>query len=181
MIFRPRGDGSFEVLLLRRATEPYRGEWFTVDGRVDPGETPREAALREIAEETSLSPRLLVRNLGAPDHVSTVRGRVRLYGFVAYVDVRSEAILNPEHSEAGWFGLDQALALLPLASQRDALRCARKRILIEPPPRRHGSGPVGLEHAGVRNVYGSARSSAAASLRVIPSLIRSLIRFVRIH
>lgn len=139
LVFRPREDGSFEVLLLRRATEPYRGQWFTVDGMLRHGEAPRDAALRELAEETSLAPRLLVRNFGAPDHAATVRGPVRIFGFVAYVDARADVVLNPEHSEATWFSLDDASALLPLQSQRDALNSARERILIEP-PRRSESG-----------------------------------------
>ena len=126
LVLRSRRD-ALEVLLVRRSTEPYRDEWFTVDGRLEPGESPRGAALRELAEETALRPTLLVRNEGAPNVVSTVRGPVRIHGFVAYVAADSEVVLNSEHSEAGCFGLDDAVDLLPLESQRAALRCAWSR------------------------------------------------------
>lgn len=127
VVLRPRQDASFEVLLVRRATEPYRNEWFTVDGRLEPGESPREGALRELAEETALRPTLLARNDGASNLVSTVRGVVRIHGFVAYVVADSQVVLNAEHTEAGWFGLDDAVELLPLESQRAALRRAWSR------------------------------------------------------
>lgn len=39
------------VLLIRRGQEPRRGEWSIPGGAVEVGETLREAALREIAEE----------------------------------------------------------------------------------------------------------------------------------
>jgi len=48
-----------EVLLVRRADD---GRWAMPGGWVDPGETPEQAVVREVAEETGLqvsAPRLL--------------------------------------------------------------------------------------------------------------------------
>jgi ADP-ribose pyrophosphatase YjhB (NUDIX family) len=42
------------ILLVRRATEPDAGRWSVPGGRVRLGETLREAAVREVAEETGL-------------------------------------------------------------------------------------------------------------------------------
>lgn len=43
-----------EVLLIRRGNAPMRGRWSIPGGRVEPGETPAEAALREVREETGV-------------------------------------------------------------------------------------------------------------------------------
>jgi len=47
------GDGE-HVLLCRRANEPGSGLWSFPAGFVDRGETPEEALIREVAEETGL-------------------------------------------------------------------------------------------------------------------------------
>jgi len=46
-----RGD---DVLLIKRGTAPRKGEWSIPGGRIEPGETERDAALRELFEETSI-------------------------------------------------------------------------------------------------------------------------------
>lgn len=50
-----RGD---QVLLIRRGQPPRLGEWSLPGGRVEPGETLREAALRELSEETGVAAEL---------------------------------------------------------------------------------------------------------------------------
>lgn len=44
-----------QVLVVRRANPPLQGEWSIPGGLVDTGETTREAVIREIREETSLT------------------------------------------------------------------------------------------------------------------------------
>jgi 8-oxo-dGTP diphosphatase len=51
-----RGD---EVLLIRRGKPPREGEWSLPGGRIEPGEPVREAALRELREETGVEARLI--------------------------------------------------------------------------------------------------------------------------
>lgn len=46
------------LLLARRAIEPYEGTWYVPSGFVDYGETPEEAAVRELREETELTVRI---------------------------------------------------------------------------------------------------------------------------
>lgn len=43
------------VVLIRRGSEPYQGEWALPGGFVEVGETVEEAADREAAEETGLA------------------------------------------------------------------------------------------------------------------------------
>ena len=47
-----RGD---DVLLIKRGTAPRKGEWSIPGGRIEPGETERKAALRELFEETGIT------------------------------------------------------------------------------------------------------------------------------
>lgn len=71
-------DDAGNVLLARGhdPDEPDRSWWFTIGGGIDPGETAREAAVRELAEETGL--RL------APDAlVGPVATRTALFDFAA--------------------------------------------------------------------------------------------------
>ena len=47
-------DERGRVLLVRRGTEPQRGRWSVPGGRIEPGESGREAVVREVEEETHL-------------------------------------------------------------------------------------------------------------------------------
>ena len=53
-----RGAGErLEVLVLRRAPNARRpGSWETVHGTIEPNETPVQASLRELHEETGFVP-----------------------------------------------------------------------------------------------------------------------------
>jgi len=65
--FQPRSDGVIaaasvcvfrgaEVLLVKRAKPPFL--WSLPGGRIEPGETAEQAAVRELAEETGVTARI---------------------------------------------------------------------------------------------------------------------------
>ena len=54
VIVRDGRDGQKQVLLIRRAQEPYKGEWSPPGGAVELGETLQHAVCREVLEETGL-------------------------------------------------------------------------------------------------------------------------------
>lgn len=47
-------DDRDRLLLVRRGREPGRGRWSIPGGRVEPGESAREAVVREVEEETGV-------------------------------------------------------------------------------------------------------------------------------
>jgi dATP pyrophosphohydrolase len=127
----PRGS---EFLLLKRATEPFLGEWFLVQGGIDPGESADDAAIRELREETQLAPLTVYRE--STRVVPSKPDEVRLHIYVSFVSGERSVVLNEEHTEFRWCSLEEALQLLPLAApqERKALARAQCRFLDSVPP-----------------------------------------------
>lgn len=77
-------DGQAGVLLTRRSwrLRNHSGEISFPGGRLDPGETPREAALREASEEVGLAPDA-VEVVGELNHLATVVSRSYIVPIVA--------------------------------------------------------------------------------------------------
>ena len=110
-VLRGVGDG-LEVLVLRRGSVGRcPRSWETVHGHIDAGETPPEAALREMAEETGLVPerfynisRVEVFYRHSLDEVALIPV------FAAWVDSGAGLALSPEHDRAEWLSPAEAKA-----------------------------------------------------------------------
>jgi lipoyl(octanoyl) transferase len=114
-----------QVLLLRRSPER-GGFWQPVTGHLEPGESPSEAAARELREETGFI--VPVRPLdyrhafawGVERPPRVARETVHL----ARVPAGTLPRLSDEHDAAQWLELPEALARVPFAGLRAALRLA---------------------------------------------------------
>jgi len=83
------GPNGAEVLLTRRSMElrSHRGEISFPGGRLDPGETPPETALREAHEEVGLDP-AASSLVGELDHLNTVVSHSYIVPVVGRLDSR---------------------------------------------------------------------------------------------
>jgi 8-oxo-dGTP pyrophosphatase MutT (NUDIX family) len=93
-----QGPAGAEVLLTRRSMQmnSHRGEMSFPGGRVDPGETPVETALREAHEEVGLDPEA-PQIVGELEHMSTIVSKSYIVPVVATLDHRPE--LSPQTME----------------------------------------------------------------------------------
>ena len=121
-LLRPGGSG-LEVLVLRRASGGRSpGSWETVHGHIEAGETPVQAALRELREETGLEPARLY-------NVSRVEAFYRhqtneivlIPVFAGMVDARAAVRHSAEHDRAEWLTPAEAVARFSWPRERRAL------------------------------------------------------------
>jgi dATP pyrophosphohydrolase len=112
MVHVRRGD---EFLVLRRV--PAKGRyWHTVAGRVEPGESWKDAARRELLEETMLVAE--PRAIGAFSYEPAMEGQA----FAADAPPGWEPTLDWEHDEYRWCSLADAEALLEWPEPREMLQ-----------------------------------------------------------
>ncbi|MBU1395118.1 MAG: NUDIX domain-containing protein [Gammaproteobacteria bacterium] len=109
-----RRAGSGWRLLVLRA---YRN-WDFPKGRVEPGETPLDAAIRETAEEAGISDLAFRWGEGYCETEPYRQGKVARYYLAETTRTSitlpvSPELGRPEHDEWRWVSLDEAARLLP--------------------------------------------------------------------
>ncbi|HUZ16283.1 MAG TPA: NUDIX domain-containing protein [Gaiellaceae bacterium] len=112
MIHVRRGD---EFLVAHRSPDS-GGYWHTIAGKVEEGEEPDAAAVRELREETRLETDSL-ETIGEfayvrEDWESEPGLRVHVKAFLVDVEPGWEPVLNEEHDEYRWLLRDEAAELL---------------------------------------------------------------------
>jgi 8-oxo-dGTP diphosphatase len=105
------------ALLVRRATEPLRGEWSVPGGVLELGESLRDGAAREALEETGLTVEvgevLDILDSIFPDAEGRTQYHFVLVDFLCRV-ISGEAVAGSDVSEVKWVTLAELAELADL-------------------------------------------------------------------
>lgn len=151
-------DGQLRVLLIERRKPPFAGRWAIPGGFVEEHETVRDAAERELAEETGLR-KVFLEQFSVFDAVERdPRGRVLSVAFLALVKPSAKLVSTADAARAAWFLLDELPDLAfdhgeILSAGLDRLRAdlLRRPIGIELLPRRFTLGQLQRLYEAVLN------------------------------
>jgi 8-oxo-dGTP pyrophosphatase MutT (NUDIX family) len=125
VVFR-RGGEALDFLLIR---DPYNN-WGLPKGHIEGGETPAEAAVREVAEETGLLDLAVVTQLPTIDWFFRDRGRL-VHKFCHFFLVESasgdpQPQLTEGITACVWHSADLAIDTVSYSNARDVMRAAAR-------------------------------------------------------
>jgi len=127
VVYRRRGS-RLEVCLIATAG---RTRWQLPKGRIEPGETREEAALREVREETGLEGRI-EEQLGEISFRYVRKQRKRIHKRVVFFLMELVSGSTDDHDdevdEARFFPIDEAIDRLTFQSERDIVQRARNQL-----------------------------------------------------
>lgn len=119
-------NASGDVLLTRERED---GRWSLPGGWADPGESPREMAVREVREETGRTVRatrlLALLDKGKHGHPPDLWAVYKVFVLCELLEDATEHLQNTETLESGWFGVDD---LPPLSLGRNLPEQVRRMV-----------------------------------------------------
>jgi 8-oxo-dGTP pyrophosphatase MutT (NUDIX family) len=122
VVHRRADDGGFVILLVRASKSPF--EWVLPKGHIEAGESPAEAAVREVREETGVRA-VVERAIASAEFVSPRGEHVRTLFFLMTC-VGSGVPHEPR--AITWCSFDEASRLIPFENLRVVIDAARSAI-----------------------------------------------------
>ena len=124
-----------EYLLVRRCGHYLKGTWQMISGGVQEGEKAYEAALREVQEETGITPdRLYSADAVETFYMKSLDKITFVPVFVCFVDQKKEVLLSDsEHDAFEWLSYDLATERLIFSEQRRIIRHIHENFVVKTP------------------------------------------------
>ncbi|QYN17558.1 NUDIX domain-containing protein [Amycolatopsis sp. DSM 110486] len=122
-LFAPNKAGTLHVLLVRRGWDPDKGKFALPGGKVEPGEWSLDAAVRELAEETTVEvPAKSLTQVGAWDKPGRdARGRFVAIVYTATLPRMVPATAADDAVEAVWVPVKVAIGMDLAFDHKDIL------------------------------------------------------------
>lgn len=126
-------DGQPQFLLLKRAKgKIYEGQWRMIGGKVTPGETYWQAALRELKEETRLTPVKLWTIPSVNQFYEAASDTIySIPAFAAQVDEEQQPVLDDEHTGITWAGAENIHEYIHWPEQQRLVQLTNNIILSD--------------------------------------------------
>jgi 8-oxo-dGTP pyrophosphatase MutT (NUDIX family) len=121
-VIRPLAPEWRVLVLQRAAATRCPASWETVHGRIEAGELPEQAAVREVQEETGLAVARLYNITVQPFYLPSLRIVTLAVVFAAFVDEPADVVLGAEHGDSQWLSPKDADARYSWPRSRVALR-----------------------------------------------------------
>ena len=125
-----RSDDGVEIVLAARRTRRGDLAWGLPKGLIEPEETPEEAAVREVREETGLEAEVEA-SLGDIRYFYVwegVRVRKAVHFFLMRATGGDVSLHDHEMEDVQWFPLSVALRRAKYKGEREVLQRARERL-----------------------------------------------------
>jgi ADP-ribose pyrophosphatase YjhB (NUDIX family) len=141
VVYRQGQPPGYQIVLVGRSAQ---GTWGLPKGTPDQGESLEQTALREVAEETGLEPRL-VAPIGAIQYYFVARN-TRFHKVVHFylMEAVGGDVTRHDHEYdlVEWFDVDEAIARLSYPNEAEMVRSARSMLPAAPERQSDGIAPV---------------------------------------
>ncbi len=128
--YRMNGGTAEFLIFLRSSKKIYAHQWRMVGGKVKEGEAYWQAALRELNEETSLSPRLFWTIPSINSFYEAGSDQIhQIPAFAAELPLEADPILDQEHTEFKWIPSSEVDKYIHWPEQKRLIKLAHELVV----------------------------------------------------